>query len=387
MLDDIFKSAPYGVCAVDRDFNVVYTNPVLRKELGPVQGRKCYQYLNNYTEACASCHMEKLRLGEQVFQEYQDTTTGRGYQVIVAPLRDPNGSVCTLAILPEASGRGGEEGWLEGDTKFRLAFDTGGVGMAIVAPSGRFVAVNETICDMLGHTKEELRQKTYLDLTHPDDVSISKEMVTQLRSGARSRFHLEKRYISKRGREVWARTDVAVVRDTAGKVLYMVTQVKDITAVKRAEYALKKTAEALKKVRRESQEKTMALKQILDYLQDEREARKEEISAHIEQNIMSILEQMRQTATGSLARQVEELEVSLRAVLEGEMNSFRERLRKLTPRELEVCDLIKQGLSSKEIADRLNVSLVTIHKHREEIRKKLGIANTDINLSTYLRFQ
>jgi len=60
------------------------------------------------------------------------------------------------------------------------------------------------------------------------------------------------------------------------------------------------------------------------------------------------------------------------------------RLR-LTPREIEVCDLIREGLPSKKIARALSISLKTVEKHRDNIRKKLGIANRRINLTPFLQ--
>ena len=58
---------------------------------------------------------------------------------------------------------------------------------------------------------------------------------------------------------------------------------------------------------------------------------------------------------------------------------------RLTPREIEVCDLIKKGLTSKDIARTLSISLKTVEKHRDNIRKKLGIANRRINLASLLK--
>ena len=58
---------------------------------------------------------------------------------------------------------------------------------------------------------------------------------------------------------------------------------------------------------------------------------------------------------------------------------------KLSPREIEIANLIKNGIGSKEIAAMLNVSFKTVETHRNKIRKKLDILNKDINLTTYLQ--
>ena len=64
---------------------------------------------------------------------------------------------------------------------------------------------------------------------------------------------------------------------------------------------------------------------------------------------------------------------------------IQERFDSLSPRETEICNMIRNGMSSKQISESLHLSTVTIHKHREQIRNKLGLTNMKINLSTYLR--
>lgn len=57
----------------------------------------------------------------------------------------------------------------------------------------------------------------------------------------------------------------------------------------------------------------------------------------------------------------------------------------LSPREVQVCEYIRRGMSNKEIGELLSLSPMTVEKHRHSIRKKLGLTNTDVNLSSYLR--
>ena len=57
---------------------------------------------------------------------------------------------------------------------------------------------------------------------------------------------------------------------------------------------------------------------------------------------------------------------------------------KLSPREIEVCNLVRNGLTSKEIASMLRVSPLTVERHRYNIRRKLGIVNAKVNLTTFL---
>jgi RNA polymerase sigma factor (sigma-70 family) len=75
----------------------------------------------------------------------------------------------------------------------------------------------------------------------------------------------------------------------------------------------------------------------------------------------------------------------LNSVIKDDIDQFQNNLAKLTPRELDICELIQEGKTSKEIAESLGLSPETIHKHRQAIRRKLQIDHRGINLSSYLR--
>jgi len=98
-----------------------------------------------------------------------------------------------------------------------------------------------------------------------------------------------------------------------------------------------------------------------------------------------ILKRLKKKMGSKQSREIETLEMALKAVLAKDMDSFQANFGTLTARESEICELIKSGLSSKEISVKLNLSLLTVFKHREQIRKKLEITNKNIGLATYLR--
>ena len=81
------------------------------------------------------------------------------------------------------------------------------------------------------------------------------------------------------------------------------------------------------------------------------------------------------------------LKSGLKSVINKDIDQFRQLYTSLSPREMEICDMIREGRTSKDIADTLMISLTTVHKHREKVRKKLKVQNRDINLSAYLRYK
>ncbi len=123
----------------------------------------------------------------------------------------------------------------ESEERFQGAFDGAAIGMAMVAPNGRWLRVNDALTRLLGFSREELLDLTFQDLTHPDDLERDLEAVRDVLAGRLTWYHMEKRYIRKDGTHLWGLLAVSLVRSNDGEPAYFVSQISDITAAKRAE--------------------------------------------------------------------------------------------------------------------------------------------------------
>ncbi len=123
----------------------------------------------------------------------------------------------------------------ESEQRFRQAFHFAGTGMAIVALDGRWARVNRSMCEIVGYGETELLQKTFQDITHPDDLAADLANVQALLAGTLRFYQMEKRYLHRDGHIVWVRLTVSLVRDHAGRPVHFVSQVEDITEHKRLE--------------------------------------------------------------------------------------------------------------------------------------------------------
>jgi PAS domain S-box-containing protein len=127
----------------------------------------------------------------------------------------------------------------EEQERFFNAFDLSPIGIALVAPDGRWLRVNRALCAIVGYDQGELLTTDFQNLTHPDDLAADLEMVRQLLAGECSSYQLEKRYLHKNGGEVWVTLNVSLVRDEGGAPQYFISQIRDITEAKRVEERLR----------------------------------------------------------------------------------------------------------------------------------------------------
>jgi PAS domain S-box-containing protein len=123
----------------------------------------------------------------------------------------------------------------ESESRFRAIFEQAAIGMADSSLDARFIRLNQRFCEIMGYSREELLGLTFREISHPDDLARDEQIVAQLLSGEQNSFAVEKRYLRKDGRVVWANLQLSLLRSPAGDPLHFVAVVEDITAQKRAE--------------------------------------------------------------------------------------------------------------------------------------------------------
>jgi len=130
-----------------------------------------------------------------------------------------------------------EEALARSESAFRATFEQAAVGMARVATDGRWLQVNQRLCDVVGYTRDELLALTFQDITHPHDLD-GLGQVRRVLAGDMDTYAKEMRLIRKDGSIVWINFTVGLVRDSAGAPAYCISVVEEITKRKRAEEAL-----------------------------------------------------------------------------------------------------------------------------------------------------
>lgn len=124
---------------------------------------------------------------------------------------------------------------------FRANFEQAAIGMALLNEKGQWLKVNKKLCESIGYTDNELMQLTFQDITHPEDLEADLNLLDELIKGKRDGYTMEKRYFHKNGKTVYVILGVSMVRDENGKILYFISQILDITALKTTEFQLAET--------------------------------------------------------------------------------------------------------------------------------------------------
>jgi len=167
----------------------------------------------------------------------------RHFHTNLIPLRNAAGQIHRIiGVARDITERKRAEAALrESDQRFRAIFTQAAVGLAQTDLDGKWLLLNDRFCEITGYTQAELRGKTFLDITHPDDREASLVKIRRLLAGEISSNKMEKRYIRKDGAIVWVTLSTSLVRDQENQPHYFTSVAEDITDRVRAGRALRES--------------------------------------------------------------------------------------------------------------------------------------------------
>ena len=126
----------------------------------------------------------------------------------------------------------------ESEERFRAAFEQAAVGISQNGPDGRWLRVNQKFCEIVGYTREELLEKRFQEITHPDDLDANLDHVRRLLAGEIETYSMEKRFLHRDGSVVWVNSALSLVREPSGEPKYFIAVVEDISERKTLEEQL-----------------------------------------------------------------------------------------------------------------------------------------------------
>ena len=279
----------------------------------------------------------------------------------------------------------------ESEEKFRTIFDNANDEIAYIGADGTIIDINHKVEDLFGYTREESVGKKFyeFEILSPEEWQQFINLTQDLLSGKTMQMQvLQFQARRKGGENIYVEVNPRLI-NKAGKTAGILVIIRDISTRKREEDILRSHTEQLDKLLQERtlslEELNSALKVIFRRMDEVKGEIQDKIMFNITEFILPYLERLKKTKLDDTQRTyLTGLEKNLNDVTAPILRGVSTKYLKLTPAEMQVANLIKQGKNTKEIADALFMSTRTIEAHRYSIRNKLGLKGKRINLQTYL---
>lgn len=236
-------TAANGILITDREGKILWTNPAFTKMTGYTAEEAVGQTprilksgahdSSFYRDVWETLLRDDVWYGEMTNRRKDGSLYFE--EQTITPVRDERGDISHfVGIKVDVTGRKrADEARRESEERFRATFEQAAVGIALVSTDGRWLRVNQRLCDIVGYTHEELLTLSFQDITHPEDLGADLKYVRRMLAGEIQTYSLEKRYLRKDGSVVWINLTVALVREATGKPKYFISVVEDITVRKR----------------------------------------------------------------------------------------------------------------------------------------------------------
>ena len=280
-----------------------------------------------------------------------------------------------------------EKALQKSETMLRAIFDQTFQFIAVLKLDGSVIKVNKTAMDFVKTKEEEIEEKPFWKtpwwIHSSREQKRLKRAIKAAASGELVRF--ETQHSRADGKIMSFDFSVKPVRDTKGKIALLIAEGRDITALKTAVEDLRSREMELQVQSKRLEEANVALKVLLKQMEDKKKEDEESILSNVRQLVFPYLERLRRSNLDRDQRiLLDMVENNLGHITSPMVKRLSSSVLNLTPMEIRISHLVKEGLSNKEIAQVLGTALNTVTTHRYKIRTKLGLKNKGINLRSYL---
>jgi len=248
----IFNNSAVGVGIVGLDRKVIDANPAICRMFGMTREELIgfNPSLATYAEDDpASIQLSKeLASGQRGFYETDRRYIRKNGEVFWAHISmsivrgQDNQPLYLVGVLMDIDKQKRDAfALVESEARFRAAFESSAIGMALTTQEGKFLKLNAAICRMSGFSEQELENRTELYFAYPDDAEVGREFLIEIMEGKRDSYQVERRFVRKSGEVFWAHLTLSAVRNEQGQVIYYVTLVEDIDEQKKTLANLRKS--------------------------------------------------------------------------------------------------------------------------------------------------
>ena len=251
-------------------------------------------------------------------------------------------------------------------------------------PDGLCSYLSRQWIEYTGIPEAEQLGSGWLQQIYPDD---SERVIAAWNKAVKKNlnFDLEFRIRRNDGVYRWFKTRAIPLCGADGAVVRWFGSNTDIEDLKLTEEALKDSEEKLSVQKAALEQKNIALREIMEQIGAEKYRLKEDVLANVDKVLLPVLRKLRVKATRIERRHIDVLQKSLEGLASSFSRTMADTVYRLTPREVEICSMTRSRLTSKEMSKMLHISRRSVETHRHNIRKKLGLANRKVNLTSWLQ--
>lgn len=382
-MQSILESTADGILAVNRDNKVIFANQrftemwMIPEEL--IAGEDDAVLFQHVLDQLSDLQgfLEKVRELYKSKEDSFDTLyfkDGRVFERLSRPLLQEGELQGRVWLFRDVTLRKrAEEALRKSEERYRFLFDAVPVGIGMADLEGTVYAANRSIQESTGYTLEEFKAvkigDTYVDLNE------RKQLLQVLRESGQVRDY-EIRLRRKDGTVYPALVNIDQIEHDGQKVI--LTTQRDITERKRMERELAIESQRLA-------ETNTALNVLLQHREKDIREMEKKIVANIKTSVLPYLGDLRKRlSTPAQLNYLDVIEFNLQQIITPFLQNLTARFADFTSREIQIATLIKDGKSSKEIADIIMISVRSVEFHRNNIRKKLGLAYKANNLRSFL---
>jgi PAS domain S-box-containing protein len=239
----IFENSPIGIALIGLEGLPLAVNPAILSMTGYTErellGMSGLDLTHPDDRPAAVEQMQQLLSGKLDVIEVDSCfirKNGQSYWVKqkISAVRGADGKIAYIVVMVEDidEQKRMQAELRESEQHFRSVFENSAIGISLIGPDRKPIAVNQALIDMTGYSAAELMQRTGREFSFQEDIEIGNQEFWDVVEGRRNTYQLEKRYVKKDGNIYWARLTVAGVYDPLGKLLYMVAMTEDITTQK-----------------------------------------------------------------------------------------------------------------------------------------------------------
>lgn len=250
--NSIIQTIPFGMEIVDEKGSIQFISQNLAVNFETnVIGKKCWEVFCDDQKRCKDCPLRsEIEIGKTKIITAENILNGKIFEISHTGMMY-KGKKALLEIFYDITDRKNIEKELikaklkaeENEERFRNFFEQSLIGFAITSIEKGWIEVNDILCEFLEYTRDELFQKTWSELTHPEDLESDLFQFNRLLKGEINSYKLDKRFISKTGKVIYTELSVRGKRDANGEIKYFLALINNITDRKILELDLIKSKE------------------------------------------------------------------------------------------------------------------------------------------------